>query len=420
MPYIIRQATLIQKENSHHHSKVDILIMNGIIEKIAKAISDSDAEVISGDDLYVSSGWIDMRVGLTDPGNEHKDAMANLLDTAAFGGFTSILPLPNSNPKIADKSAVSYLINSSKDHLVTVMPTGVIEDPNNKNDLAEMYDMYESGAVAFTNGDEEVSNGLLKKALLYTKPFNGIILSHPSDKSLEHGGVVHESSVTVATGLKMSPSIAEYVSLNEQLEVAKYCDTSIHFSCISTAESVEIIRKAKDSGQQVTCDVSIFNLCFTDEELLQFDENFKVYPPLRSESDRIALVQGVLDGTIDAISSNHSPQNLEAKAVEFDYAETGVLSQQFVFSWYTKYLSQDIPLDTFVSCLTQGPSSILNQSMNQIEDGAQANLTIFDASKKWNLNSSNNTSKSSNTHEWEKGQKGKVVGVFNNNCVKLY
>jgi dihydroorotase len=420
MPYIISQATLIQKENSLHNSKVDILIEKGIIKKIAKKIVESDATEIKGDNLHVSSGWIDMRAGLTDPGYEHKDTINNLLDTAAFGGFTSILTLPNTKPSISDKSSISYLINSSKNHLVNIMPTGVIEDPSSKNNLAEMFDMHESGAIAFTNGDEEVSNGLLKKALLYTKPFNGTIISHPSDKSLEHGGVVHESSVMVNTGLKMSPSISEYISLNEQVEVAKYCNAKIHFSCISTAESVEIIRQAKDSGQQVTCDVSILNLCFTDEELLEFDENFKVYPPLRSESDRIALVQGIIDGTIDAISSNHSPQNIESKAVEFDYAEAGVLCQQFVFSWYTKYLSEDIPIDIFISCLTERPSSVLNQSLDTVEEGLEANLTIFDFNKIWQLNQSNNTSKSTNTHEWEKEQKGKVVGVFSNNCVKLY
>ena len=143
-------------------------------------------------------------------------------------------------------------------------------------------------SVAFTNGDEEVSNGLLKKALLYTKPFAGIIISHPSDKSLEHGGAVHESSVMVNTGLKMSHSISEYLRLNEQLEVAKYCNAKIHLSCISTAESVEIVRKAKDAGQQVTCDVSILNLCFTDEELLAIVGGAKV-------SDKILIIQNLLN-----------------------------------------------------------------------------------------------------------------------------
>ena len=420
MTYIIRQATLIQKENSSHNSRVDLLISDGKIEKIANNISESNAEEIVGDDLCVSSGWIDMRAGLTDPGYEHKDTLNNILDTAAFSGFTSIVTLPSTTPKIADKASVSYLINASKNHLVNILPTGIIEDPNSKGDLAEMYDMYESGAVAFTNGDDEVSNGLLKKALLYTKPFDGIIISHPSDKSLEHGGVVHESSMMVATGLKMSPSIAEYVSLNQQLEVAKYCDTPIHFSCISTAKSVEIIRDAKKSGQQVTSDVSILNLCFTEKELLQFDENFKVYPPFRSEFDRRALIQGIVDGTIDAISSNHSPQNIEGKAVEFDYAESGALSQQFMFSWYEKYLAKDIPMDIFVKSLTHGPNDILGKKNTNIEEGVMANLTIFDLNRKWQLSQSNNTSKSSNTHEWEKEQKGKVVGLFNNNCVKLY
>ena len=419
MSYIIRNATLIQAGNPYHNKQVDIHIRNGIIQEIDTAISVGGAQEISGEELYVSSGWTDLCTGLTDPGFEHKDDLNGLLNTAASGGFTTIVPLPNSHPKITDKASVSYLVNGAEGHLVSMQPTGVIENPNSPHNLAELYDMFQAGAVAFTNADDALSNGLLKKALLYTKPFGALIISHPLDKTLDHGGMVHESEHTVTTGLKTTPSIAEYICLSQQLEVAQYCDSPIHFSCISAAESVELIRKAKKKGVPVTCDVSIFNLCFTDKQVLSFDENFKVCPPLRSEEDRKALVAGIVDGTIDAISSNHAPQNLEGKAVEFDHAANGVLSQQLVYSWYQKYLSDAISLDQFIASLTMGPKHILGYSQTPIEKGVEADLTIFDAAKQWTFDESTSNSTSTNSHEWGKKQHGQVKGVFNNKLAIL-
>lgn len=411
--YLIRNATLLQAGHSLHGKTTDILISNGTIEKIGANLK-AEATEITGDDIWVSAGWVDLRCHLTDPGNEHKDTLQNTLDAAAAGGFTSVVTLPHSEPSIHDKSGVNYIVQSSQNHAVDVLPTGVLSDVKHIENLAELYDMHQAGAVAFTNGDGAVSNGLLKKALLYTKPFGAMVITHPSDKSVEQGGSVNESETTIHTGLKTSPSLAEYISVREQIEVAKYCDSPVHFSCVSTAESVALIRQAKKEGLAITCDVSIFNLSFTDEEVLGFDENFKLYPPLRSEKDRKALVKGVNDGTIDAICSNHNPQNIESKQVEFDYADTGALSLQLVLPWYIKYLSKAIDKDVFINALTAGPGRILGLPESKIDEGEVATLTVVDAKAQWAFDKETNKSDSKNSHEWGQEQQGKVLAIFNN------
>lgn len=410
--YLIRNATLLHAGHSLHGKTTDILISNGTISKIGANLQ-ADATEITGEDIWVSAGWVDMRCHLTDPGNEHKDTLQNTLNAAAAGGFTSVVTLPHSEPTIHDKSGVNYIVQSSESHVVNVLPTGVLSDVQHAENLAELYDMHQAGAVAFTNGDGAVSNGLLKKALLYTKPFGAAVITHPSDKSIEQGGSVNESETTIHTGLKTSPSLAEFISVREQIEVAKYCDSSVHFSCISAAESVALIRQAKKDGLAITCDVSIFNLCFTDKEVVGFDENFKLYPPLRSEKDRKALVKGVNDGTIDAICSNHNAQNIESKQVEFDYADTGALSLQLVLPWYIKYLSKDIDKATFVNAVTIGPSRVLGLPEAIMQEDTVATLTVVDAKAQWTFNKDTNKSDSKNSHEYGQEQQGRVLAVFN-------
>jgi dihydroorotase len=417
--YLIRNATLVSKGYTHHLSKIDILITDGVIKTIGTKIV-AEAKEIKGEQLFVTSGWFDLRVHLSDPGNEHKDNLSNLLESAAAGGFTAICTLPNSEPAVHGKSTVNYLQKQAEPLLTTLFPTGVLSAADDEENLAELYDMHLAGAAAFTNGARKVSNGLLKKALLYTKPFKTKILVQPIDKSLHQNGMVNESENTIHTGLKTSPSLAEYIAVREQLEIAKYCDSPMHFSGISCKESVELISEAKKKGQNVTCDVPIFNLCFTDSEVLNFDENFKVFPVLRSEKDRKALIKGLLNGTIDAICSNHYPQNIEGKEVEFDYAEEGALSLQLVYSWYLKHLAKEIDFETFVARLTTDARNVLGVETSSIAEGEIANISVFDAALDWKLDNATNKSTSRNSHEYNKILRGKAIAVFNDKKVNLF
>ena len=282
--YLIRNAKLVSKGHPNHLTKTDILITDGIINSIGSGIKANATEIL-GEELFVTNGWFDLRVHLSDPGNEHKDSLTNILSTASAGGFTGICTLPNAQPAINSKSAINYLKKQADQSLTNLYPTGVISDSEDAENLAELFDMHLAGAIAFTNGDRSISNGLLKKALLYTKPFGARIISQPIDKSLHQHGMVNESENTIHTGLKTSPSLAEYINVKEQLEVAKYCDSPIHFSGISCKESVELIAEAKKKGQKVTCDTTIFNLCFTDAEVLspnfleEVDNSYKALRP---------------------------------------------------------------------------------------------------------------------------------------------
>ncbi|MBT8326623.1 MAG: hypothetical protein KJP21_02805 [Bacteroidia bacterium] len=417
--YLIRKATIISPGHSNHLKKSDILIANGLIEKIGTKIN-AKATEISGKELYVSVGWFDLKTHLTDPGFEFKDSLENILETAASGGFTGICTLPNTQPVVNTKSAINYLKKIAESAITNLYPTGMVSDEQNAENLAEIFDMFTAGASAFTNGDIPISNGLLKKALLYTKPFNATIISQPIDMTIHQNGLVNESEATVHTGLKTSPTLAEYISVKQQIEIAEYCDAPLHIGGITCKQSVDLIAAAKKRGLKITCDTSIFNLCFTDNEVLTFDENFKIYPLLRSEIDRKALIRAVKSGVIDAISSNHNPQNIESKQVEFDYADFGSLSLQFIYPWYLQYLSKSIDFEVFVERFTAGARNVLNLDNPEIIEGQKANVTVFDAKENWVFNQETNKSLSRNTHMWNKEIVGKVVAVFNENKVNLY
>ena len=248
--YLIRKATIVSPGHSNHLKKSDILITNGKIDKIGSKISSTATEIV-GQDLYVSVGWFDLKSHLTDPGFEFKDSLENILSTAASGGFTGICTLPNSQPVVNNKSAINYLKKNSEESLTDLHPTGMLSDLENAENLAELYDMHLAGAVGFTNGDLPVSNGLLKKALLYTKPFGATIITQPLDKTIHQNGMVNESEATIHTGLKTSPALAEYISVKQQIEIAEYCNAPLHIGGVTCKQSLDLIADAKKRGLKI-------------------------------------------------------------------------------------------------------------------------------------------------------------------------
>lgn len=417
--FLIKNATLIQEGHPQHLKKIDLLVNGNKIEKIGKNIS-AKATNIEGEDLFVSAGWHDIRSHLADPGYEHKESLKQLSNAAAAGGFTSVSTLANTLPVIDNKSSVQYILNSNKGELTEIKPYGAISEKSEGKDLAELFDMHQNGAIAFTDGDSPLSSGLLKKALLYVQSFGGLVISFPLDMSLHHDGQINESKDTVSTGLKASPALAEFSCVRQQLDIVEYTGGKLHFSGISTKESVDLIKQAQKKGLNVSCDVPIYNLCFTDKDVAGFNANFKQMPLLRTEKDRKALIKGLKEGVIQAICSNHHAQNVELKKVEFDYASTGSINIQQLYSLYNEHLSKDLDEATFIKALTSLPRQVLNLEEVKIEDGAKANLTVVDRKAKWNLNKQSNKSLSTNTHLWNAELHGKVLAVFNNNKVNLY
>lgn len=352
MNLLIKSATILDPGSAFHQQVTDILIENGVITRIAEDI-DADAEVIDGEGKYVSPGFFDLNCNIGELGLETKEDMHSGTRAAAAGGFTGIALMPNTSPPVHSKAEIEYLLNRAKSNLVDVYPLGTISHKREGKDLAEMYDMYLSGARAFTDGNRPVQDaGLMERALLYAQGFDATVFSYPEDTAIAGKAKVNEGEVSTLLGMKGIPSLAEELMIARDLYLAEYTVSRIHFSTISTARSVELIREAKRKGLEVTCDVAAHHLVLTDEALMGFDSMYKVKPPLRTKDDVLALIKGLKDGTIDAIVSQHTPHEVEFKDVEFEMAEYGITGFQTALPLALK---SGLPVELLVEKLAINP-----------------------------------------------------------------
>ncbi len=417
MKLLIKNVKIVDPNSPHNKKKRDIFIKDGIIEKINRAVRiiGKDVEMIDAKGQHISPGWFDMKVNFCDPGYEYKEDLQNGLKVAANSGFTGVGIMPSTNPSIHNKSSIEYLINSAKGHAVHVFPFGAISVKRESKELAEMYDMHSSGAVAFTDDKNPIKeSGLMLRALMYSKNFNGIVVSFPYDESLAHNGQMHEGIMSTSLGLKGIPSLSEEVMIIRDLNLAEYADARIHFTCVSTAHSVELIRQAKAKGLKVTADVCINNLILDDEYLHDFDSNFKFLPPLRSKDDITALKQGLKDGTIDVICSDHTPENIENKQCEFEHAANGSIGLETFFGLANNFLSDTLSTEELIQKIAINPRKLLNLAIPQINEGERANLTLFDTESEWTFTEKDILSKSKNTPYINWKMKGKALRTFNN------
>lgn len=356
-------------------------------------------------------GLADLRADFCDPGHEERETLEQGAAAALAGGFTDVALLPSTAPARDSKVGIEYVVNRSKSLPIHLHAYGALSHQREGKEMAELYDMHQAGAVAFTDGNRPVSNsGLLVRSLLYTRIFNGLVMVLPEDVNLSASGRMHEGNTSTLLGLKGIPNLAEELMVHRDLEILKYTGGRLHFSAVASKGSVEMIRKAKKQGLQVTADVATANLLFTDEHLAEYDSNFKVVPPLRSKADQKALWDGVQDGTIDAIVSNHHPQNKENKQVEFEYAQPGMIALQTALSALWDAKPKGMAGEQLVSALTAGPRKVLGLPEQVIREGAIASLTVFDPDTTWNFN--NNFSVSDNSPFIGKPMKGKVLAVY--------
>ncbi len=412
MNLLIKSATIIDPNSPFHQKVADILIEKGHITSIASNI-DADAETIDAKGKYVSPGFFDLNCNIGELGLETKEDLQTGTKAAMAGGFTGLALMPNTQPPVHSKAEVEYLLNRAKNNLVDVYPMGAISHKREGKDLAEMYDMFLSGAKAFTDGNRPVQDaGLMERALLYTQGFDALILSYPEDTAIAGKAKVHEGEVSTLLGMKGIPSLAEELMIARDLYLAEYTGSKIHFSTVSTERSVELIKEAKRKGLKVTCDVAAHHLTLTDEALTGFDSQYKVKPPLRTQKDVKALIKGLKDGTIDAIVSQHTPHEVEFKDVEFEVAEFGMIALQTAFS---TALSTGLDINLLVEKLAINPRNILNVEPAVIAEGSKANLTLFDVDAEWEYTRKNNQSKSYNSPFIGQNLKGKVMLVYNNN-----
>lgn len=397
---LIKQACIINKNSKHHQQIVDVLITSGSIAKINKNISEfpTDSIIISGTDLHTSVGWMDIRSNLNDPGNEHKEDIHSGAAAAQKGGFTAVACMGTTNPALHSKSQIEYIINKSKSLPVKIYPIGTVTNKAEGIDLAELYDMSLSGAIAFSDNKNPIANPeLLQRAMQYANGFNKKLIQIPFDKKIANDGKVNEGIVSTALGLKGIPAIAEELMLQRDLMLAAHHQIPIHIGGVSTAASVEIIRQAKQKGIKVTCDVHAINLLLTDEVLDGFDTNYKILPPLRTQRDIDALIAGLKDGSIDVICTDHTPQDTESKVTEFDSAAFGMTGLETFFPVILKALNGALSITEIIEKIAINPRIIFDLQLPQLEENQSANLTIFSPSEKWTYETSKGASKSHNT-----------------------
>ncbi len=395
MNVLLRQVKVCDPQSEFHNKTVDVSIENGIITDIAASLDTNADEIIEGENICVAPGFVDVFADYCEPGYEHKETIRSGLDAAAAGGYTQVLLAPNTQPTLSSKSAIEYVLQRAKGHAVQLLPLGAISQNIEGKELAEMLDMRAYGAVAFTDGWKPVQqSALMMKALEYVKAFNGIVIQIPVDSALSKGGLMHEGPNSTMLGMAGIPSIAETLMLHRDIELLRYTKSRLHVTGISAAASVDMVRKAKEEGLDITCSVTPYHLALNDDALKTYSSMYKVMPPLRSEEDRQALIAGLADGTIDCVASHHRPQDWDAKEKEFEYASDGMNLQENTFQVAYEAVKGVVSLERLVDAFSARPRAIFGLEAGSIAKDAKAELTLFslsasEATKRKSLSTNN-------------------------------
>lgn len=417
MNIILQQVSIADSNSPYNGNKKDILITDGVIAKIDDAITHESAQVFTSENTIVSPGWIDIFSHACDPGYEYRETIESLAAAAAAGGFTQVFTLPDTNPVVDNKAQAEYVKQKSAYAKINVHPLGAVSKKREGAALAEMYDMKQSGAIAFTDGLYPVQNaGLFLKALQYVKTFDGVIIQLPQDKSINASGLMNEGIVSTRMGLQGIPAIAEELLVARDIELLRYTQSKLHITGITTRKSVELIKAARAEGLNISCSVTPYHLFFCDEDLKHYDTNLKVNPPLRSKTDMMALREAVLNGDIDCIASHHLPQDWDNKACEFEYAKPGMIGLQTAYSVVQTALP-GLPAEKIAALFSTNAGKIF-QSPAVIKEGEQASFTLFNKNE-FVFTKEKNKSKSFNSPFFNVALRGTVAGVVSKGSLIL-
>ncbi|MEZ4900454.1 MAG: dihydroorotase [Spirosomataceae bacterium] len=418
---LLQSVKIIDPCSPYNGQTKDILVQDGQIAQIKDKIEAPQVAILTGENWHISPGWVDMRVCSHDPGQEYKEDLTTTSAAAAAGGFTEIAVLPNTKPALDSKDTLVYVKHKARGQIVNVHPIGAVTKSCEGKDFTEMIDLTHAGAVAFSDGVHAIHNThILLKSLQYLQQVNRVLMNRPEDFDLTVFGQMNEGNSSTLLGMRGIPAIAEELMIMRDLKLLEYVGIKsrtplLHFSTISTANAVALIRDAKSKGLPVSCDIAAHQIAFDDTILGDFDTNYKVNPPFRSIEDINTLWAGLADGTIDAVVSDHNPQDEEVKNLEFDLAEFGIIGLETAFSILNTY-NQVLSIEQIIDKLTHQPRAILRLPQNIIIEGNTVNLTLFDPDLEWVFNKTCSTSK--NTPFLGKPLKGKAIYVLNRGMVQ--
>jgi len=419
MNILIRQAKIVDPSSPFHSQNADVFIEGDQISAIEPNLNYEADQIIDIPGLSISPGWVDVFAHFCDPGFEFKETIETGTSAAISGGFTDVMLVPNTIPVVNTKGSVEYIIQKSRSMPVNLHSIGTVTKNAEGKELSEMYDMHHSGAIAFSDGLNTIqSAGILLKALQYVKAINKTIIQLPDDHSISANGLMHEGVLSTRLGLQGNPSIAEELMIARDIELVKYTGSKIHFTGVSTMKSVELISRAKKEGLQVSCSVASYHLLFTDEDLLDYDTNLKVNPPLRSKEDKQALIEAVLNGTIDCIASHHLPQGIDNKLVEFEYAKTGMINIQTSFA-IVKTAIPEISSTRLIELFSTGPRKVFELPFATIKANHHACISLFLPDNPWSFTKELNRSKSYNSSLFGKELYGRPLGIINKGSLFL-
>ncbi|MDP5097488.1 MAG: dihydroorotase [Flavobacterium sp.] len=408
---ILKQAKIIDASSPFHNQVMDIKIENGTITQIEKEITTTSGfEVVNVPNLHVSQGWMDSSVSFGEPGYEDRETIENGLKVAAKSGFTAVALQPNSNPTIDNQAQVRFVLDRAKNQATTLYPIGALTKGSEGTDLAELFDMKNAGAIAFGDYKKALQNANFQKiALQYVQDFDGLIITFCQDSALKGIGIANEGVVSTKLGMKGILALAEELQVARNLFLLEYTGGKLHIPTISTQGSIKLIKEAKAKGLQVSCSVAVHNLVLNEEVLMGFDSRYKVLPPLRDDATRKALIEAVLDGTIDCITSDHNPLDIELKKLEFDLAKDGTIGLESAFG----ALSTVLPLEVIINKLTAS-KLIFNTNNPEIAINNKADISLFTTEDNWTFGKENILSKSKNSAFLAQKMKGKAIGIYNN------
>lgn len=415
---LVLQGARLLNPDQNLDEKNDLLIENGIITKVGNITKEEfeSSEVLNFEGKICAPGLFDMHVHLREPGREDMETVITGSNAAAAGGFTGVACMPNTTPSIDSAEVVNFIKNKAEKHLVDVFPIGAVSKGRQGEHLAPIAELVEAGAVGFSDDGVAVKTAsLVRNALEYLKMYDLPLIEHCEDESLADGAM-NEGSVSTMLGVPSIPTIAEDLTIMRDISVAEYVDGKVHIAHISSKEGVDLVRKAKAKGIRVTTEVTPHHFCLTDEELINYDTNYKMNPPLRTEENVQAMIEGLKDGTIDCIASDHAPHSSEEKEAEFIYAPNGILGLETQLGLSISELvhKNHLSYTQLIEKLSINPRKILKIPVPQIKVGEMANLTVIDPDEVWTVDIKKFHSKSKNSPFDKRLLTGRSVAVINN------